>query len=297
MLVGSTRFDGLARARRPSSARLVAGARPRRRARVRAASSSPPASPRDRMPGHAPKPLPRALPEVTSPTHTASRRSTSRPRGRSRATSSRISASRPTPCGAAIRSRGRRRLGRVARVAVAADPRGIRRRDRRPRVRRRADGAQPLPGARSGTADGGRPARGTVARRATANRCERRDSKAGAYRDRLARRAVRIVRSEAAGRGRPVARERHARRNHARGRRAARSACDFRQGAFRFGMSSDTTAMMGGGRLLARLRRRRLARPVRRQLVRPSGHDRVGSTRRTAAERALPQRPAGRSRT
>ena len=30
-------------------------------------------------------------------------------------------------------------------------------------------------------------------------------------------------------------------------RRAPRSACDFRQGAFRFGMSNDTTAMMGGG--------------------------------------------------
>ena len=47
----------------------------------------------------------------------------------------------------------------------------------------------------------------------------------------------------------------------------------------------------GRGPLLARLRLGRLARPVRRQLVCPSGHDRVGSTRWTTAERALPQRP------
>ena len=50
-------------------------------------------------------------------------------------------------------------------------------------------------------------------------------------------------------------------------------------------------AMMGGGALLARLRQRRLARPLRRQQLRGRRHRRVGQARRPAAERALPQRP------
>ena len=43
---------------------------------------------------------------------------------------------------------------------------------------------------------------------------------------------------------------------------------DFDQGSFAYGMSNDPAAMMGGGRLLARLQRRRPARPLRGQLLR-----------------------------
>jgi Na+-transporting NADH:ubiquinone oxidoreductase subunit NqrB len=47
----------------------------------------------------------------------------------------------------------------------------------------------------------------------------------------------------------------------------------------------------GGRALLARLRRRRLARPVRRQLLRGRGARRLAGAWRHAAERPLPQRP------
>ena len=90
----------------------------------------------------------------------------------------------------------------------------------------------------------------------------------------------------------PAAQPGRPRRSAASGSRTSRRevGLDFRHGAFRFGMSDDTTAMMGGGALLARLRPRRLARPLRGQLVRPGGRDRVGGERRTAAQRALPER-------
>ncbi len=47
---------------------------------------------------------------------------------------------------------------------------------------------------------------------------------------------------------------------------------DFRQGAFRFGMSLDTTAMMGGGLCWLDYDDGRLARPLRRQLARGRRH-------------------------
>ena len=51
----------------------------------------------------------------------------------------------------------------------------------------------------------------------------------------------------------------------------------------------------GRGRLLARLRQRRLARPVRRQLVLRRRSSSLGEARRTAPQRALPQRQGARS--
>ena len=52
---------------------------------------------------------------------------------------------------------------------------------------------------------------------------------------------------------------------------------DFRQGAFRYGVTADPPAMMGGGALLARLRQRRLDRPLRGQLLRRGRHRRLRS--------------------
>ena len=71
---------------------------------------------------------------------------------------------------------------------------------------------------------------------------------------------------------------------------------DFRQGAFRYGVTADPPAMMGGGALLARLRQRRLDGPLRRQLLRRGRHRRAGTARRPAAQRALPERPRAASR-
>ena len=51
---------------------------------------------------------------------------------------------------------------------------------------------------------------------------------------------------------------------------------DFRQGAFRYGMSLDTTAMMGGGLCWLDYDNGRLARPLRRQLARGRRHRSLG---------------------
>ena len=59
---------------------------------------------------------------------------------------------------------------------------------------------------------------------------------------------------------------------------------DFRQGSFRYGVSNDDHGDDGRRGLLARLQRRRLAGPVRGQLVRERRHARGG--RRTAGCRA-----------
>ena len=72
---------------------------------------------------------------------------------------------------------------------------------------------------------------------------------------------------------------------------------DFQQGAFHYGMSSDTKAMMGGGVCWLDVQRRRLAGPVRRQLLRSadtSQWEAHGGLPRTCA---LRERPTARSRT
>ena len=177
---------------------------------------------------------------------------------------------------------------------------GIGRRARRPRVRRRADGAQPRARARPGPADGGRPARGHASVTTTANRADGRTATARASLRAIELRSARAVpRPGSRGerrRRRPVVAA-DARRNHARRTSRPRSACDFRQGAFRFGMSSDTAGDDGRRALLARLRRRRLARPLRRQLVRAGRHRRLGSARRACRGARSSATSTGGSRT
>ena len=64
------------------------------------------------------------------------------------------------------------------------------------------------------------------------------------------------------------------------------------------GISTDATAMMGGGLCWLDYDERRLARSVRRQLVRRRRHQpRPTRTRRASPERALPKRRADASRT
>ena len=65
---------------------------------------------------------------------------------------------------------------------------------------------------------------------------------------------------------------------------------DFRQGAFRFGRLERRDGDDGRRALLAGLRQRRLARPLRRQLARGRRHRSLGGQRRPSPKRALPQR-------
>ena len=72
---------------------------------------------------------------------------------------------------------------------------------------------------------------------------------------------------------------------------AASVGLDFRQGSFRYGMLERGAGDDGRRGLLARLQRRRLAGPVRRQLVLERRHRPLGGERRAAADGALRERP------
>ncbi len=143
-----------------------------------------------------------------------------------------------------LRPRGRRRHGRVARRAVAADPRAAATRSPCPRTTSRACELSLAPGPTIRDP----PTVVATARRAGPGAPERSENgRAGA-------RGRPLPHLELGGR-RPARRERAAGAPVAGGALggvsledvAAEVGLDFRHGAFRFGMSSDTTAMMGGG--------------------------------------------------
>ena len=71
---------------------------------------------------------------------------------------------------------------------------------------------------------------------------------------------------------------------------ASQVGLDFRQDDFRFGVPARRPLDDGRRSLLARLQQRRLARPLRRQLVLGQRHREVERPRRPAAERALRER-------
>ena len=198
----------------------------------------------------------------------------------------------------------------MARGAVAADPRRERTHDRRPAYRvdamqvrlepRQGSGAPVVVATLDGTVDRSRPTGGSptaVERAATPRRFSRRSSSRS--RRPLQDHATSVA--AAAPTSRRPAPAAGADRGAWRGVRltdvAAQVGLDFRHGAFRFGMSLDVTAMMGGGLCWLDYDDDGWLDLFVVNSYSDVRHQLAGAAWRPATQRPLPQRATARSKT